>query len=71
LISVFITYSLTHHCLHTSLLATPIHQQSKHHQMEAEQPNQSPTGDKKADNPEHINIKVREAPLSRHAQNIY
>jgi len=26
--------------------------------MEPEQPNQSPTGDKKADNPEHINIKV-------------
>jgi len=39
--------------------------------MEPEQPNQSPTGDKKADNPEHINIKVREAPLSRHAQIVY
>ena len=55
----------------TFLLATPIHQQSKHHQMEPEQPNQSPAEDKKADNPEHINIKVPEAPFSRHAQIIY
>jgi len=39
--------------------------------MEPEQPNQSPAEDKKADNPEHINIKVPEAPFSRHAQIIY